>query len=122
MVIKTEHSQTARLSSSAGLDEAISVLEAFRHLRPHLPIQTAMVFLLVARRGIMKQSDLQELTGLSQAAVTRNVQALSQVDFRGKPGLDLIRRQIDLYESRSRVLTLTPKGKALAAELARPTS
>lgn len=95
----------------------IEVLEAFRKLDPDLPIQYALSFLTVAEHEGLSIRELSERLGIAQSSASRNVAALGKWHSFGKPGHDLVQAEEDPRERRRKVVTLTPKGRALVEEL-----
>ena len=113
MVKKTQMT----LSYKIALHAAFRFIEAFRELRPDMPMQTASIFLLVAMKPGIAQRDLLSLTDLSQAAISRNTSALMAVDRHGKPGLNLIVQRRHPLDGRSTMLYLTSEGNAFLSRL-----
>lgn len=95
----------------------IRVLEALRGLDPDMPIQYALSFLTVARHEGLSIRELSERLGIAQSSASRNVAALSRWHSFGKPGHDLVQAEEDPRERRRKIVTLTPKGRALVEEL-----
>lgn len=106
------------IRSPQSLSALVKAFELLRDLRPKMPIQTAFIFLLIARQPGILAREIEELTGLSQASVSRNVAALCKFDRHGELGLGLIKRTLDVRETRAHRLKLTTKGKTLALALA----
>lgn len=106
-------------SAATGLDGLVRVLEAFRELDPDLPIQYAVSFLTIARAddGGISVGELAKRLGIAQSSASRNIAALSAWHSFGKPGLDLVESREDPRERRRKIVTLTPKGAALALRL-----
>lgn len=100
------------------LDPLVRVLEAFRLLDPDLPIQYALSFLTIAQNEGLSIRDLSEHLGIAQSSASRNVAALSKWHSFGKEGHDLVQAEEDPRERRRKIVTLTPKGRALALRLA----
>ncbi|HYE53042.1 MAG TPA: winged helix DNA-binding protein [Azospirillaceae bacterium] len=99
------------------LNPLVRVLEEFRTLDPDLPIQYALSFLTIAQNEGMSIRDLSERLGIAQSSASRNVAALSKWHSFGKAGHDLIEAVEDPRERRRKIVTLTPKGRALAERL-----
>ncbi|MBW9091414.1 winged helix-turn-helix transcriptional regulator [Rhizobium wenxiniae] len=104
-------------SYKKALHDAFRLLEAFRELRPDMPMQTASVFFLVAMKPGIGQRELLDLMDLSQAAISRNTYALMAIDRHGKPGLNLIVQHRNPADGRNTMLYLTPEGNAFLARL-----
>lgn len=100
------------------LDPLVRVLEALRILDPDLPIQYALSFLTIAQNEGLSIRDLSERLGIAQSSASRNVAALSKWHSFGKEGHDLVQAEEDPRERRRKIITLTEKGRELAAQLA----
>lgn len=100
------------------LDPLVRVLEALRTLDPDLPIQYALSFLTIAQNEGLSIRDLSERLGIAQSSASRNVAALSKWHSFGKEGHDLVQAEEDPRERRRKIITLTDKGRDLAAQLA----
>lgn len=97
------------------LRRLLSALELFRVAggRDH-PIQLLVTYLYVADHDGCQQGALKKATGMSEASVSRCLDWLSTTHRSGKPGLDLIKREVDPdYWKRYR-LFLTDKGRRVA--------
>lgn len=98
------------------LRRLLAALELFRVAggRDH-PIQLLITYLYVADHNGCQQSSLKKATGMSEASVSRCLDWLGVRHRSGKPGLDLVRREVDpTYWKRYR-LHLTEKGERVAA-------
>lgn len=82
-----------------------------------MPIQTAVVFLQTALRKQTTMRELGEITGLSQASMSRNIAALSKHHRLGKQGHDLVVTREDPAERRVKIVELTKKGQKLVDKL-----
>jgi DNA-binding MarR family transcriptional regulator len=99
------------------LDRMIGLLEAFRVLDPDMPIQYALSLLTIARHEGLSMRELSERLGIAQSSASRNVAALSEWRSFRQPGHGLVRAEEDPRERRRKIVTLTPDGRALIAEL-----
>lgn len=106
-----------RKPTPEGIDQLLELIGLFREQAPMMPIQTAHIFLLVARYPNMRASKLIDITGLSQASVSRNIAALSKINRHGTPGMNLIKQTTDLLDPRAHRLKLTKKGKQFLSEI-----
>jgi DNA-binding MarR family transcriptional regulator len=99
-------------------DQLARALAPFSVLSPtHFPLHFAQVFLVVARKGPCTFQTVMEELDLTNSAVSRTVMALGQTNRKGQPGFDLLTVFRDPAEGRRFLITLTPKGKALARQL-----
>lgn len=94
------------------LSRAILFIEEFRKIDPELPMQIALIFLLIARKPGTNLKDIVQLTGLGKSSVSRNV-ALLSVEF----GKGLVTYREDLADRRNKVIHLTPEGERVVASL-----
>lgn len=101
--------------SLATLGKAIQRLRA---IDPEMPMQTALLFLLVAQRPGLTMKELQRAMVTSQASISRNVATLSRWARFDKRGHDLLIAKEDPRERRRKVVFLTQRGELLARELA----
>jgi DNA-binding MarR family transcriptional regulator len=95
----------------------MALLEAFRALDPDMPIQYALSLLTIARHEGLSMRELSERLGIAQSSASRNVAALSEWRSFRQPGHGLVRAEEDPRERRRKIVTLTPDGRALIAEL-----
>ncbi|WP_018698106.1 MarR family winged helix-turn-helix transcriptional regulator [Amorphus coralli] len=94
-------------------DRAIALVEEFRKVDPEMQLQTVWLFLLAAKYEPCSQNYLTKLSGYTRTTVSRNMAILSEIGGRGREGHDLVAQQIDPEDRRSRIITLTPKGRAI---------
>ena len=95
----------------------IRVLEAFRRYDPDMPIQYALSFLTIAQHEGLSMGDLAQRLGIAQSSASRNIAALSRWHSFGKAGHDLVEAQEDPRERRRKIVSLTPRGHRLVADL-----
>jgi len=101
------------MQKGSAIGDAIRFVEEFRKLDSEMQMQTALIFLLVAKDEGCSLRDLERDTGLTSASVSRNVAALSDTHRKGKPGHNLITAKVDPADRRNRQLFLTTKGRAV---------
>lgn len=101
------------LSTSDTTLRLINAIDVFRSLHFDFPSQYMHTFLTVALHEGITNKDIVERTGLSPAATSRNVKALSPERSDGSPGYNLLDVQPNPDDSRSRVIFLTEHGKEL---------
>jgi DNA-binding MarR family transcriptional regulator len=86
-------------------------------------LQQIHVFLVIADRGTVSMDQLVEATGLTKAAVSRNVKLLREymAEQRDgtykKEGYGYVEVSIDPYDPRAYVIKLTVSGRAVAEEI-----
>jgi len=85
--------------------------------RIDLQVQTVSTLLHIAMNRELPMQDLERRTGLSQAAVSRNVARLGGGLSISAPGLGLIEAYEDPAYRRRKLVRLTPRGAAFAREL-----
>lgn len=95
----------------------IRVLEAFRRYDPDMPIQYALSFLTIAQHEGLSMGDLAQRLAIAQSSASRNIAALSRWHSFGKAGHDLVEAQEDPRERRRKIVSLTPRGHRLVADL-----
>lgn len=105
------------IAKKSNMTRVIRLLEAFRQHHRDILTTEVLVFLHVAVNDGMQMSELQDLLGVSQAAVSRNVYFLSKYGANNREGLELIQLVEDTENRRRRRLYLTPKGKAFLRQL-----
>jgi len=109
----------ARRTKNEGtaLYKCLMFMEAFRIVRPTMPMQQAYVFLLVAMdegRGVQEYADR---AGVSQPVMTRILLALGPRGQKGAAGHRLVQQATVTKDLRKRQTFLTAKGKSLVLEI-----
>lgn len=94
------------------LTRAILFLEEFRKIDPELPMHSALILLLVARKPGINLKELVQETGLGKSAVSRNVASLSK-----EYGKGLITYSEDPLDRRNKVIKLTLEGERTVRSL-----
>jgi DNA-binding MarR family transcriptional regulator len=94
------------------LTRIMMILEEFRKIDPELPMQIALIFVLIARKPGISQKELIQLTGLGRSSVSRTVALLSK-----ELGKGFVTMREDPADRRSKVVTLTPEGERLSRSL-----
>lgn len=93
------------------------VFERFRELEGEMPIQQILVLTYVALNEGKTQRELQDALNMPSSTTSRNIAALSEVHRLGKPGLGLVTWVDHPTDRRSKLLQLTPKGRAFASKV-----
>lgn len=102
----------------AALNRALKLVSS--EVSGDIQAHTLRTFALVAAAGDsgITQQELESELGLSNAATSRNVSYWTYLRADKRPGPDFIRRHEDPMDRRTRILTLTEKGKAFHEKLA----
>jgi len=81
-------------------------------------LQTIQTFLKIVLAGgaTANYDDIAKAAGVSQAAISRNIKKMA-VGTRSTPGYGLIIVDLDPFDSRRRIITLSPRGKDLVAAM-----
>ena len=84
---------------------------------PTMSSQQQRLLLALYVHGATSQSKLEELTGVKSASNSRNIAKLGKGENAWEgTGPDLVENIIDLHNRRTKVVQLTPKGRALVEE------
>lgn len=86
-----------------------------------LPLTYGLVFARVARAGDegIDQGRVQDELKMSSSTISRTAQGLGDIHYmKGKPGLGVIERQMNLTDNHKRTLRLTAKGERVMAKVA----
>jgi DNA-binding MarR family transcriptional regulator len=101
------HSVNTMSMARSALTTTIMVLEEFRKLDPELPIQIALVLMLVARKPNISLKELTQLIGQGEASVSCHLAALSK-EYGGKGLITYFEAPDDRCNKLAR---LTPDGE-----------
>lgn len=105
-------SHTAQAAYRQALSTGLAITRAFRSQGEYVTLQQMQVMFEVALKPGISLQELADRTDLSNASITRNIQALGEGQLKGlKPGLSLVETTVDPKESRALCVILTPKGK-----------
>ncbi len=101
------------------IDVSMKVLELVTEYtkNPKMPLQQVIMLLQVINRGEATMDELMKAAGIAQSAVSRNVALLGPGVNPKEPGYRLIEAAEDPYYRRRKLVTLTPLGQALKADL-----
>ena len=91
----------------------VDILQDFRKLDYEMPAQVILCFVFIASHNPCHSEVLCHELGLTRAAVSRNTDWLSEKHRLKKPGLGLIKKEVDESNRRRMILSLTPKGKLM---------
>ena len=106
-------------NEQTGGHKCLLFMEAFRAVRPIMPMQHAYVFLLVALEEGCGVQEYAERAGVTQTVMTRILLALGPRGQKGAPGCGLVQQATDTEDFRKRQTFLTAKGEALLREIVR---
>lgn len=100
------------------LDRLTAALAAFSVLEPTaLPLHHVQVYLVVAQGEPCLYDEIEKRLGLSNASVSRTVNALSDVHRTGREGLRLLKVEKDPAEGRRYLVSLSSRGRALLRQI-----
>lgn len=103
-----------RTRTNPKIERLLKVLNQIRVLDRELPIQVMAVFFYIASHDNCHKLAMEEDLHLTTASGSRNTDWLSKYHRLNKPGLDLITKEVDPFDRRRQILSLTPKGRQLA--------
>lgn len=92
----------------------VAFLNVFRAIHPRIEAQMIHVFLAVAAYPDRSQQEIADMVGITQTSVSRNLAMLSK---HHNIALDLVEIRENPENRRYKLVSLTPKGKALLAQL-----
>ena len=92
-------------------------LDEFGEIDPELQLPTLLTFLVIARRGVCTQKEVESELGMTSASASRNVTFWTDTKRDGTPGPAFVERSEDKQDRRYKVLRLTPKGRAFYERL-----
>jgi DNA-binding MarR family transcriptional regulator len=116
----TRWCQVRYTSADQGLevDALLKAFELFSELkRGTLHLHHMQVFLAISKKGACTYEELESLTGLTNASISRTVNSLAKTAKHTKTPLGLIEIERDPLEGRRFLVKLAPAGKALSAAL-----
>lgn len=94
----------------------LQLLRELQKIDPEFPLQYAICLAEISAGEGLSLTDLSERTGMPLSTVSRIVGALSRNRQRGAP-YHLVQVTISAIERRRKELTLTPRGRAVIANL-----
>lgn len=99
------------------MDSLMSALGSLRDLDMDMPIAQALSLLLIAKHEGLNLGDLAKKAGIGMASASRYVAAFGKPVKPGAKGFGFVNSVEDPNNRRSKVITLTPKGRAFVAKL-----
>jgi DNA-binding MarR family transcriptional regulator len=110
---------SAASGDSRVLNAVLSVLDAFRVIRPDMPATHIYSFLTVALEEGLGVYEYARRAGIPQTTMTRHLRDLGSMDRKRQPGLGLLVQSMDPLDLRKHHTFLTPAGKAVAQKVIR---
>lgn len=99
------------------MERMLLALDLLRGLDREVPAQVLVTFFYVASHNKCHKLAMEEALEMSAASGSRNTDWLSDLHRLRKPGLGLITKEVDKDNRRRQILTLTPKGEAIAKQI-----
>jgi DNA-binding MarR family transcriptional regulator len=106
--------------SIATMSAMLRVLERVRKEAPEIPSQQLHVFLQIAADEGANQVVIQERCGMTRTSSGRNIQALTDRNAEGKPGLGWIEQKQCPENFRAKRLYLTDTGRCILTYILDP--
>lgn len=103
----------------AAIFRAMKFVDAFRQLRPTMPLQHAHTFLLVATEEGLGVSEYAERAGVPQTVMTRHLLDMGSHTRTRQEGLGLVASRMDPLDMRKHQTFLTTDGHALLHKIIR---
>jgi DNA-binding MarR family transcriptional regulator len=113
-----EHSKLSRDDQQA-IDNALAFLDAFRQIRPTMPLQHAYTFMLVASKEGQGVLDYAEMAGVANSVMTRHLLDIGPKTRNREPGYGLVEQHMDPMDMRKHRTFLSHAGRALLAKVIR---
>ena len=101
------------------LRSVMTWMEAFKEVRPTMPLQHAYTFLLVALEEGLGVNEYAERANVAQTVMTRHLLDIGMQTRSREPGLGLVMQKTNPLDMRQHQAFLTPKGKALLHKIVR---
>jgi DNA-binding MarR family transcriptional regulator len=101
------------------LRSLMAAVEPFREIRPTMPLQYVIAFLLVAMDEGLSVSDYAQRAGVSLSVMSRHLLDIGERNRHMEEGFGLITSRQSPLELRRNEIYLTPKGKALLHKIVR---
>ncbi len=97
----------------------MAALEAFRAIRPTMPLQYVMSFLLVAAEEGLGVNEYAERAGVSTSVMSRHLLDIGGRNRHMEEGFGLVQARQNPMELRKNEVFLTNKGKAVLRQIIR---
>ena len=103
----------AASNTDTSVKTALHLLDAFRAVRPTMPLQHAYAFLLVAEEEGLGVTEYAERANVAQTVMTRHLLDIGSHNRRRQEGYGLVIQRPDPNDFRRHQTFLTNEGKAL---------
>jgi DNA-binding MarR family transcriptional regulator len=99
------------------MERVLHAVDLLRGMDREMPAQVLATFFYIASHNNCHKQAMEEELEMSNSSGSRNTDWLSDLHRLRKPGLGLITKEIDPTNRRRQILTLTPKGEAIAKQI-----
>lgn len=106
-------------AEATALKSLLAAIEPFRKLRPTMPLQYVVAFLLVAMEEGLSVGEYAERAGVSISVMSRHLLDIGARNRHMEEGFGLIMSRPHPLELRKNEILLTPKGRALMHQITR---
>lgn len=115
----TNFRQSLDAEEKKKLKDLLAALEHFRAIRPTMPLQYVVSFLIAALHEGEGVSELAEKVGVGQSVMSRHLLDIGDRNRHMKEGFGLVTQRPDPLELRKHQIMLTGQGKALVHKILR---
>ena len=119
MVQDTDFRQSLDDETKNAMHEMLAALEPFRALRQTMPLQYIVSFLLVALDEGRSVNEYAERACVGTSVMSRHLLDIGERNRNKEEGFGLVTQRADPMELRKHQMMLTPKGRAVAHQIAR---
>lgn len=106
-------------SEAEAVKSLLAALDAFREIRPTMPLQYVVTFLVVALEQGLSVGEYAERAGVSLSVMSRHLLDIGERNRHREKGFGLIDYRSHPEELRKHQVFLTPKGKTLLHRITR---
>jgi DNA-binding MarR family transcriptional regulator len=101
------------------LKQLLNALQPFLKTRPTMPMQYVVAYLLAALHEGSGVTELAERAGVSQSVMSRHLLDIGDRNRHKEDGFGWVTQRPDPMELRKHQVTLTEKGRTIAAQVSR---
>ncbi|MET4733953.1 DNA-binding MarR family transcriptional regulator [Thalassospira sp. MBR-102] len=96
------------------LENFLNALEEMRKLSTEIPaVRISILVMIATSKEPVTYADIEKKLKLSKSSASRHIQALSDTDRHGKPGLGFIKTASDPNDWRRNIVVLSRTGEAM---------